>query len=165
MFRSVVRVVALTVLVVAATTLSIASQARASATTAGPTDPEVASFVKLMNEHRRSLGLPALIWDSRAAAVAKAHSREMFDGHYFSHAWPDGRTTFNRLAARGVTYSRAGENIAWGQRTGRAVLTAWLGSSGHRKNIELAAYTHHGVAKVGPYWTHIFIRPRKATPR
>lgn len=126
----------------------------------GPTNREVASFVKLMNAHRVSLGLPALVWDRRAAAVAQAHSRDMADRDYFSHTSPEGRSTWDRLASRGVTYSRAAENIAWGQRTGREVLTAWLGSRGHRANIERRAFTHHGVGKVGPYWTHVFIRPR-----
>jgi uncharacterized protein YkwD len=130
----------------------------------GPTDPEVASFVRLMNAHRVSLGLSPLIWDSRAAAVAQAHSRDMDHEHYFSHTWSDGGSTWDRLAARGVTYSRAGENIAWGQVTGSAVLASWLRSPGHRANIENGSYTHHGVARVGIYWTHVFIRPRREPP-
>jgi uncharacterized protein YkwD len=136
-----------------------------SAASHGPTDPEVASFVKLMNRHRVSIGLSPLVWDSRAAAVAKAHSREMFDRRYFSHSWPDGRSTWDRLAARGVTYSEAGENIAWGQRTGSAVLTSWLNSPGHRANIERGSFTVHGVGKVGTYWTHVFIRLRRTSGR
>lgn len=146
----------------AAAAASVASRARAPKPTAGPTDREIVSFVKLMNAHRVSLGLSALVWDSRAAAVAKAHSQDMFDRHYFSHTSPDGRTTWARLAARGVTYSQAGENIAWGQHTGSAVLTAWLTSPGHRANIEGDSYTRHGVGKVGTYWTHVFLRPRRA---
>jgi uncharacterized protein YkwD len=137
------------------------ARTRVPANTAAPTDREVASFVKLMNEHRRSLGLSPLIWDSRVAAVAKAHSRDMYERDYFSHITPEGRTTWDRLAKRGVTYSRAGENIAWGQTTGRAVLEAWLDSPHHRENIERGSFTHHGVGKVGTYWTHVFIRPPK----
>ena len=138
------------------------SRTRAHAPTAGPTDPEVASFVKLMNAYRRSIGLSALIWDSRAAAVAQAHSRDMFRQHYFSHTSLDGRSTWDRLAAGGVTYSQAGENIAWGQVTGREVLTSWLDSPPHRANIERGSYTRHGVGKVGTYWTHVFILPTTA---
>jgi uncharacterized protein YkwD len=147
-----------------AMTRSHATSTSAAAHTTGPTDPEVVSFVKLMNAHRRSLGLSPLAWDPRAAAVAKAHSRDMFERDYFSHTSPDGRKMRDRLEARGITYSEAGENIAWGQETGRAVLTAWLRSPGHRQNIERPGYTHHGVAKVGPYWTHVFIRPADASP-
>jgi uncharacterized protein YkwD len=146
----------------AGTVRSVASHTHAARTT-GPTDREVAAFVKLMNAHRISRGLPALIWDPRAAAVAQAHSQEMFDRHYFSHSWRDSRSTWDRLAARGVTYSEAGENIAWGQRTGRTVLASWLNSPGHRKNIERGSYTRHGVGKVGTYWTHVFFRPRRTS--
>ena len=146
-----------------AATARAASHTRAPAPTTGPIDPEVVSFVKLMNAHRISLGLSALVWDSRAAAVAQAHSRDMFDRHYFSHTSRDGRSTWDRLAARGITYSQAGENIAWGQGTGRAVLMAWLRSPGHRANIESGSYTRHGVGKVGTYWTHVFIRPTRAS--
>ena len=146
----------------AATAPSVASHSRAYAAASGPSDREVASFVKLMNAHRIALGLSPLVWDSRVAAVAKAHSRDMFDRHYFSHTSRDGRSSWDRLAAGGVTYSRAGENIAWGQGTGSAVLKAWLGSPPHRANIERGSYTRHGVGKVGTYWTHVFIRPRLA---
>jgi uncharacterized protein YkwD len=141
-----------------------ASHAVTSAQANGPVDPEVASFVRLMNAHRRSLGLSPLVWDRRAAAVAEAHSRDMDDHRYFSHTWSDGHSTWDRLAARGVTYSQAGENIAWGQETGSAVLAAWLHSPGHRANIENGSFTHEGVGKVGPYWTHVFIRPRGSPP-
>lgn len=141
---------------------SAASPTRASAPGTGPSDREFVSFVKLMNAHRVSVGLSALVWDRRAAAVAQAHSRDMLDQHYFSHTSRDGRSTWDRLAAGGVVYSQAGENIAWGERTGSAVLTAWLGSPGHRANIQRGAYTRHGVGKVGNYWTHVFIRGKRA---
>jgi uncharacterized protein YkwD len=141
---------------------SHATRTSAPAGPTGSTDPEVASFVKLMNAHRRSLGLSPLAWDRRAAAVAREHSRDMFERDYFSHTSPNGRTMRDRLEAGGIKYSQAGENIAWGQETGRAVLTAWLRSPGHRRNIERRGYTRHGVAKVGLYWTHVFIRPPDA---
>ena len=141
---------------------SVASRTRVPAPT-GPIDREVASFVRLMNKHRVSRGLPALAWDRGAAVVAQAHSRDMYDRHYFSHTSPEGSSMRERLAERHITYSRAGENIAWGQGTGSAVLTAWLRSRGHRKNIETGSFTHHGVAKVGTYWTHVFIRPRRTS--
>ena len=169
--RVIVRLASLTILTVmplaygrgnASPATSVASRTRTHTRISGPIDREVVSFVKLMNAHRVSRGLPALVWDSRAAAVAQAHSRDMFNRNYFSHTSQDGRTTWDRLAAGGVAYSEAGENIAWGQRTGRAVLTAWLDSPGHRANIQRGSYTRHGVGKVGTYWTHVFIRPTRA---
>lgn len=125
----------------------------------GPTDAEAISFVNQMNAHRVSVGLTALVWHSGVATVAEGHSQDMVDRQFFSHTNPDGQSPWDRMAEAGITYSAAGENIAYGQSTGTAVLNAWLASAGHRTNIENAAYTHHGVGKVGAYWTHVFIHP------
>jgi uncharacterized protein YkwD len=129
----------------------------------GPTDPIVAELVTLVNQHRASLGLVQLQWDSRVAAVAQAHSQDMVDRSFFSHTNPDGETPWDRLAAAGVTYTYAGENIAYGYPTAASVFQAWMNSSGHRANIENPNFTHHGVGLVGTYWTHDFIRPTSSS--
>jgi uncharacterized protein YkwD len=120
--------------------------------------PAVSEFVELMNAHRTSMGLAPLAWDAGVAAVAQAHSEDMVARSFFSHTNPDGESPFDRLSAAGITYTAAGENIAYGYPTASSVLTAWLGSDGHRRNIENANYTHHGVGLEGTYWTHVFIR-------
>ena len=125
----------------------------------GPSDSTVAEFVTLVNAHRVSIGLAPLAWDAGVAAVAQAHSQDMVDRQFFSHTNPDGESPFDRLAEAGIAYTAAGENIAYGYSTASSVLAAWLGSSGHRANIEYAGYTHHGVGLVGTYWTHVFLRP------
>ena len=127
-----------------------------------PSDPQVATFVGLVNEHRVSIGLSPLAWDGRVAAVAQAHSQDMVDRSFFSHTNPDGLSPFDRLAAAGISYTWAGENIAYGYPTASSVLAAWLNSPGHRANIENPNFTHHGVGLVNTYWTHVFIQP--ATP-
>ena len=125
----------------------------------GPNDAEVVAFVDLVNTHRQSLGAAALIWDARAAQVALAHSQDMATRGFFSHVNPDGLGPFDRLTAAGISYTTAGENIAYGFSTGAAVYEAWMASAGHRANIENAAYTHHGVGRYGTYWTHVFFTP------
>lgn len=120
--------------------------------------PEVAEFVDLMNAHRTSMGLNPLVWDDQVAAVAQAHSEDMVARQFFSHTNLDGESPFDRLTAAGITYLSAGENIAYGYPTAESVLAAWLGSSGHRANIENPNYTHHGVGLEGTHWTHVFIR-------
>ena len=124
-----------------------------------PTDSIVAQFVVLVNQHRASLGLGTLAWHAGVAAVAQAHTQDMVDRNFFSHTNPDGETPWDRLAAAGITYSYAGENIAYGYPSASAVLAAWLASPGHRANIENPNFTHHGVGRVGTYWTHVFIKP------
>ena len=125
----------------------------------GSPDAEVAAFVDLVNDHRGSIGATALIWDDRVAQVALAHSQDMATRGFFSHTNPDGLSPFDRLSAAGISYTTAGENIAYGFSSATSVYQAWMGSSGHRANIENPAYTHHGVGRYGTYWTHLFITP------
>jgi len=124
-----------------------------------PTDAEVVAFVDLANAQRVSLGRRALVWNAVAAQVALAHSQDMATRSFFSHVNPDGQTPFDRMTAAGITFTTAGENIAWGFSTGQSVFDAWMASPGHRGNIENAAYTHHGVGRYGTYWTHVFFTP------
>lgn len=118
----------------------------------------VTDFVALMNDHRHDEGLSPLVWSNDLANVALAHSQDMRARDFFDHTNPDGDSPFDRMTAAGISYRRAGENIAYGYRTGASVFTGWINSDGHRGNIENAAYTHHGVGYVedGHYWTHVF---------
>ena len=122
-------------------------------------DPGVEQFVSLLNAHRVDVGCPALEWNRPVADVAQAHSDDMATRSFFSHTNPDGKSPFDRLSDAGVTYSSAAENIAHGYPTAAAVLSGWLGSPGHRANIENCALTQHGVGLYETRWTHVFIRP------
>lgn len=56
---------------------------------------------------------------------------------------------------------RAGENIAWGQRSPEEVMNGWMNGSGHRANILNPNFKNIGVAYyVGSngrtYWTQLF---------
>ena len=121
--------------------------------------PEVEAFVSAMNQHRSSVGCPELTWHSGLAQVAEAHSQDMAARDFFAHTNPDGQSPFDRIQNAGISYSSAAENIAFGYPTGEAVLAGWLGSSGHKANIENCSLSEHGVGLSGTYWTHVFIRP------
>jgi len=123
-------------------------------------DASVQAFVTLVNTHRQSLGLGALVWDQTAADVALAHSRDMVARGYFGHTNPDGQTSADRLSAAGIRFTVAGENIAFGFLAPEDVFVAWMNSPDHRENIEFAGFTHHGVGRFGTYWTHVFFTPR-----
>lgn len=127
---------------------------------ASPFEPdlggEVGAFVSLVNEHRASVGCPALHWNGEVAAVALAHSQDMVDRDFFDHTNPDGDSPADRLRAAEIDYGRMAENIARGFETGASVLDAWLGSPGHRTNIENCQLQEHGVGLVDGRWTHLF---------
>jgi uncharacterized protein YkwD len=128
-----------------------------------------ADLLRLTNEHRTGIGLAALQLDATLTKASMWKSRDMARRDYFSHEDPangaaPARSTWDRLASCGWTTggSRA-ENIAAGYRTPSEVITGWLNSPGHRKNIENAAmrYVGFGVANgvgstYGDYSTQMF---------
>lgn len=119
-------------------------------------------FLDLINNHRASIGLAALIDNEDIGAIARTHSANMASGKVaFGH---DGFTTrcSQAYAVMGGG-SACGENVAYGQTSPQNVFNSWMNSSGHQANIENARYTHSGFGYVKNssgriYWTHIFIR-------
>ena len=114
--------------------------------------------VQLVNEIRVSYGLKPLIHDWELSRVARYKSQDMKDLGYFSHTSPTYGSPFNMMKGFGISYKTAGENIAKGYPTPKAVVDAWMNSSGHRANILNSSYTHIGVGYVasGNYWTQMF---------
>ncbi len=118
--------------------------------------------VQLVNEERAKVGLKPLKENWELARVARFKSQDMIDHRYFSHQSPTYGTPFQMIKDFGLTYHAAGENIAAGQTSAQAVVTAWMNSDGHRKNILSSQFTEIGVGYVtggsyGHYWTQMFI--------
>ena len=115
--------------------------------------------VRLVNEIRAENGLQPLTMDWQLSRVARYKSQDMKDLGYFSHTSPTYGSPFEMMKSFGINYRSAGENIAKGYSTPRAVVDAWMKSPGHRANILNSSYTHIGVGYVqsGSYWTQMFI--------
>ncbi|QHW34972.1 serine protease [Paenibacillus rhizovicinus] len=117
-----------------------------------------------VNAERAKAGVQALTLSTSLNKVAQAKSADMRDKGYFDHQSPTYGSPFDMMKSFGVNYSYAGENIAAGQQSVDAVMTAWMNSPGHRQNILSANYTQLGVGyaqggNMSPYWTQEFIRP------
>lgn len=115
--------------------------------------------IRLVNEVRAEHGLQALTANWELSRVARYKSQDMEDNRYFSHTSPNYGSPFQMIKNFGLSYRTAGENIAYGQSTPQAVVSAWMNSSGHRANILNSSYTQIGVGYVanGHYWTQMFI--------
>jgi len=115
--------------------------------------------IRLVNEQRIKNGLKELQADWELSRVARFKSQDMKDNNYFSHTSPVYGSPFDMIKNFGISYRSAGENIARGQRTPKAVVNGWMNSSGHRANILNSTYTKIGVGYVadGNYWTQMFI--------
>jgi uncharacterized protein YkwD len=121
--------------------------------------------VARVNAHRSGRGLPALAVSPTLTAAAEWKARHMARYGYMTHddpAPPVQRTSFERIHACGYPEQAfAGENIAAGYESPASVMEAWLGSSGHRANIERADFAAIGVgvARGGDgslYWAQDF---------
>jgi uncharacterized protein YkwD len=99
--------------------------------------------VAKVNAERRSRGLRPLKVSEKLMTVARgwsgvqARQRRMYHSH-----------------------NGYGENVAYGQRDPNEVMTAWMNSPGHRRNILNPNYSEIGVGAVQTgrsiYWTQTF---------
>ena len=114
--------------------------------------------VALVNAERAKYGLSALKADSRVQQAAQVRAAETVQS--FSHTRPNGSSFSTALTEAGVSYTRSGENIAYGQSTPQQVVNAWMNSSGHRANILNESFTTIGVGYTVvngiAYWAQLF---------
>ena len=144
--------------------LSGAGTAPATPPAPPPTPPPSATaydyeILALVNDHRRTIGKPALVMNQVIWTQANGHSQNMASGSVpFGHDGFDARVAAVR-AALGSGGSAA-ENVAMGYPSAASVVSAWLGSAGHRANIE-GNSTRTGVSAVKSstgvwYYTQLF---------
>lgn len=97
-----------------------------------------------------------LTWNNQLAKAAFDHSTDMNSNNYFSHTGLDGSSPGDRITATGYSWSAYGENIAYNYPDEASVMTGWLQSEGHCKNIMSASFTDMGAGRAGAYWTQDF---------
>ncbi|HBC97832.1 MAG TPA: serine protease [Clostridium sp.] len=127
---------------------------------------EASEVIKLVNVERSKNGLAPLKANAELSKVAAVKSQDMADKNYFSHTSPTYGSPFDMMKKFGISYTAAGENIAYGQKTPEEVMNSWMNSPGHRANILNSNFTEIGVGifrnKNGtPYWVQMFINPGK----
>jgi uncharacterized protein YkwD len=119
------------------------------------------AVVCLINKQRTARGLPALGESSLLDRSAQGWTNTMVATGAFTH----GANFAGRISAVGFAWSSAGENIATGFLTPRAVVNGWMGSTGHCQNILNPTYTSVGTGVVhravgvggnGATWTQDF---------
>ncbi len=168
MFKSLLRMVALTaMLITAVAPAQAAASAPVKATASAGCRaqhalPSAASLgtirratLCLINRERRARGLRSLRASRALTRPAQRHSADMASRRYFSHTSPTGSTMNARIARSGYTRGRRGwtigENIAWGsgtRSTPASIVRAWMRSPGHRANILAGRYREIGIGVV-----------------
>ncbi|NVB82236.1 MAG: hypothetical protein HOV81_27900 [Kofleriaceae bacterium] len=127
----------------------------------------------LANRDREAAGLPALQWDDRVAAVARAHSEDMRQTKIVAHISPTTGSAADRVRAAGIKTGAVFENVARAYAVGEAH-GGLMDSPSHRANVLSSKATHIGIGVVlgaevssqrEMFVTEVFIRvPPKVEP-
>lgn len=115
--------------------------------------------LKLINAEREKAGVQTLRMPDMLLAPADKRAVEIES--VFSHTRPDGTNWYTVFGEYQISPHTMGENIAYGQQSPQQVVTAWMNSPGHRKNILDPEYNRVGIgvqSKGGNlYWTQLFM--------
>ena len=139
---------------VAAVSFALPTAARAAQTapaapvTASSAAGEIATMRQLINQTRRSAGLPALRANRTLDRAARLKLHRIGVCHEFSHT-PCGSPFTSTFRAAGWRRGTMGENIAWGTSylgAAPAILQSWMASPGHRANILDRSFRYGGLA-------------------
>jgi uncharacterized protein YkwD len=108
----------------------------------------------LLNGERQDRGLAPLSSNGQLGKAAQSYSANMVRERFFDHVSPSGSTLSSRIRG-GTSYLRGpvrrwalGENIAWGScelATPSEIVTSWMKSDGHRRNILNRRFNHIGI--------------------
>lgn len=104
-------------------------------------------MLTLVNQERTTRGLQPLALDSKLTQIARQHSQEMLQQHYFAHDSPALGSPFDRMARAGIRYRVAGENIALAPNVDRAH-TGLMNSPEHKENILRPEFRKVGIGIV-----------------
>jgi uncharacterized YkwD family protein len=122
---------------------------------------EEKELLDLINKERAKAGLKSVKLCASVGTAARIKADEMSAKKYFSHTSPVYGSPFEMLRSFGITYKTAGENIAKGQKSANAVLSAWMNSEGHRANILNPDFEEIGIGYASDsevtYWILILV--------
>ncbi len=121
-------------------------------------EPEEAA--RALNALRAENNRAALTYSAPLGRAASAHAQDMATKGYFAHQGADGSSAGERARAAGYGWCYVAENIAKGQQSLNAALSAWEASRGHRKNMLSREPQDFALARApGDIWVLLLARP------
>jgi uncharacterized protein YkwD len=125
--------------------------------------PQEMQAVVLLNESRRNAGLEPLKVNLQLSKLAADYAVDMRTRKFFAHVDLDGKDPFERMAAIGIDFPNAGENIALSPDIVIAHQML-MDSPLHRENILNPKFTEIGIgvrpdSRGGVYLVQEFIGP------
>lgn len=116
-------------------------------------------LVDSTNSQRSAYSAGALSLNSKLNSAAQAKANDMATRNYWSHNTPEGNPPWYFITNSGYSYSRAGENLAYGfteVNGALGVIAGWMNSPSHKENLINPAYTEvgFGIANAAMYQGH-----------
>ena len=117
-------------------------------TTSFKIDPKSEEAMQgLVNSERSKRGLSPLSQDESLKEVARLHAKDMLERGYFSHYTLEGLSPFDRLEMAKISYTYAGENLAFAPDM-EIAFAGLMESPGHRENILSPNFKKAGVGVI-----------------
>jgi uncharacterized protein YkwD len=129
---------------------------------AAPVVIEAKSGQEALTKIRTSHGLPLLSTDAALEKAAAEQARFMAETGRMEHTTARGRDFSTRIRTSGID-GAAAENIAQGRFDPGGLFTAWMNSSGHRRNMLDPRFSRFGLASAEGqdgtrYWALVLAR-------
>lgn len=112
------------------------------------TDINITDLESGVNRQRIENGLTPFKMNNLLNKAAAEKANDMFVKGYWAHFAPDGKTPWFFIDQVGYQYKYAGENLARDFALSNQVVTAWMKSETHKKNILDAKFSEMGLAVV-----------------
>lgn len=108
------------------------------------TQMSIDGLVQETNERRSAQAQPPLELNAQLTKAAQIKAQDMVERDYWSHNTPDGNAPWEFVNNAGYSYSKAGENLAYGFTDEDDVVGGWMNSPTHRANMLDANYSEVG---------------------
>lgn len=102
---------------------------------AASTNISPTSLLQDTNTQRINAGDSPLSLNNQLSIAAQAKAQDMVARNYWSHKTPDGLDPWNFISKQNYNYKKAGENLAYGFTDSSSVVTGWMNSPSHRRNL------------------------------
>jgi uncharacterized protein YkwD len=103
------------------------------------------ALLSATNRDREQNNTADLTVNTELSQAAQSKALDMVAGNYWSHDTPDGATPWSFIEKSGYSYSKAGENLAYGFSDATTAMNAWMHSPEHRKNLLDPGYSEVGL--------------------
>lgn len=118
------------------------------------------SALDRVNASRAEAGRGALRLNAQLTQAAAAHARDLAKTGAFSHTGSNGSSVGDRVRGQGYGFCFVAENIAKGQGSLEQVLSGWMASPGHRRNILAKEAREFGLVRgPGNLWVMVLAKP------